>query len=132
MADSEPNGLATMLGDLVRANVQRHPRRMLLLRKSCIGIRASDIGLSATLDLEPGRVTISNGLAKDRIDVKVRSDGATLIELTAVPLVLGLPNLFRAGGRTVVRKLSSGALKVKGLGRHPFALMRLMKLLSAH
>lgn len=132
MADDEPNGLATMLADLLRSNVQRHPHRTRLLRHACIGIRASDIGLSATLDLEPGRVTVTNGLAKDRLDVKVRSDGATLIELTTVPLVMGIPNILRSEGRSVVRKLSAGTLKVKGLGRHPLALMRLMRLLSAH
>lgn len=132
MADSEPNGLATMLADLLRANIQRHPRRMMLFRHACVGIRASDIGLSATLDIEPGRVTVSNGLAKERLDVKVRSDGATLIELTTVPLIAGVPNVFRSEGRSVVRKLSAGTLKVAGLSRHPFVLMRLMKLLSAH
>ena len=132
MADQEPNGLATMLADLLRSNVQRHPSRTMLLRSACIGVRASDIGLSATLDLEPGRVTVSNGLAKDRLDVKVRSDGATLIELTTVPLIAGMPNVFGSAGRSVVRKLSAGTLKVTGLGRHPFVLMRLIKLLSAH
>jgi len=132
MADAEPNGLATMLGDLLRSNVQRHPHRTMLLRPACIGVRASDIGLSATLDLGPGRVTVSNGLAKARLDVKVRSDGATLVELTTVPLLVGLPNVFRSEGRSVVRKLSAGTLKVTGLGRHPFVLMRLMKLLSVN
>ena len=132
MAVPEPNGLATMLADLLRANVLRHPHRTLLLRPASIGIRASDIGLSATIDLAPGKVKVSNGLAKGRLDVKVRSDGATLIELTTVPLFMGLPNLFRSEGRAVAHKLSSGALKVDGLGRHPFVLMRLMKLLSAH
>jgi len=131
-ADDEPNGLAGMLGDLIRANLERHPGRASLLRASSVGIRASDIGLSVTLDLEPGRVTISNGLAKGRRDLTVRSDAATLIGLTAIPLRFGLPDLSSTRGREVVRALLEKRLKIDGMLSHPVALTRLTWLLSAN
>jgi hypothetical protein len=130
-ADEEPNGLATMLGGLIEANLQAHPERERLLKPSVVVLTAPDAEVSVTLRTSPGRVDVSNGV-KGRPDLMVRADSDTLIELSSVPLRFGLPDNMTKEGRAVTGKLVKGKIKVKGMARAPAKLARLNKLLSVN
>lgn len=127
--DQEPNGIASMIGGLIQANLQSHPERSKLLKSAVVGIVAEDAHVSLTLRISPGKVTVSNGLAP-HVDVMVRSDSETLTELSSAPLRLGFPDAFTRAGRAVTGKLFSGALTVRGLVLHAGAVSRLNRLLS--
>lgn len=128
--DSEPNGLAAMVGGMIEANLERDPERQRLLRRASIGLRAPDADVSVTLLLERGRVRVANGPVERRPDIRIRADSSALIELTSVPLRFGLPDVLTREGRSVVRKLLAGEVRVAGLLRHPRKLARLNMLLS--
>jgi hypothetical protein len=131
-ADPEPNGLATMLGGLIEANLAAHPDRGRLLARSpaTFSISAPDVGVAASIRLASGGVVIRNGVVgKPQIRIEARSDN--LLGLSAVPLKFGLPDVTTKEGREVNRKLFKGELKVRGLLLHPAKLGRLNKLLSA-
>ncbi|MBI4259738.1 MAG: hypothetical protein HY658_04140 [Actinobacteria bacterium] len=130
--DEDPNGLAEMLGGLIEANLSQHPERERLLRPATIGILAPDAEVGVTIRLAPGRVTMSNGLAGPPPHLLVRAPSETLIELSAVPLKLGLPDLLTSDGRAVNRKLLKGEIKVRGMYRHLGKLARFNKLLSVN
>jgi hypothetical protein len=130
-ADEEPNGLATMLGGLIEANLQAHPDRERFLKPSVVVVTAPDAEVSVTLRTSPGRVDVSNGV-KGRPDLVVRADSDTLIELSSVPLRFGLPDTMTKEGRAVTGKLMKGEIKVKGMVRAPGKLARLNKLLSVN
>jgi hypothetical protein len=128
--DPEPNGLATMLGGLIEANVTAHPERARLLSKrATYGIVAPDIDVAVSIRLSRGTVTVRNGIV-GRPDVVVRANSEDLIGLSAVPLKFGLPDMSTKEGRDVNRKLLKGQLKVKGLLLHPGKLARLNKLMA--
>jgi len=127
--DEEPNGLATMLGGLIEANLEQHPEREALLKPAVIGITAPDAGVSLTLQIAPGRVGVANGL-QGRPHLLVTADSGTLIELSSVPLRLGLPDSMTKDGRAVNAKLFKGEIKVKGMIRNLGKLARLNRLLS--
>ncbi len=127
--DEEPNGIASMIGGLIEANLQNHPERSSLLKPAVVGIVAEDAHVALTLRMSPGKVTVANGLAP-RTDVVVRADSATLTELSSTPLRLGFPDAFSRGGRAVTGKLFKGSLQVQGLIRHAGAVSRLNRLLS--
>ena len=128
--ETEPNGLATMLGGLLEANLRAHPERAALLStRSTYSITAPDAGVTVTIALAPGAVSIRNGLAGTP-DLRIGTDSDNLIGLSAVPLRFGLPDAMTKPGRDVNRKLFKGELKVKGLLTHPGKLARLNKLLS--
>ena len=128
-ADEEPNGLATMLGGLIEANLRDHPDRERLLRPAVIAVTAPDAGVSVTLRMSPGTVEVSNGV-RGRPNLSVRADSDTLIELSAVPLRFGMPDAMTKEGREVTGKLMKGQIKVKGMVLAPGKLARLNKLLS--
>ena len=127
--DQEPNGIAAMIGGLIQANLAAHPRREKLLKPALIGIVAEDAHVSLTLRIEPGRVTVSNGLAPS-VDVLVRSDSETLTELSSTPLRMGFPDAFSRAGRAVTGKLFKGSLTVRGLITRAGTVSRLNRLLS--
>ncbi|MBI2237944.1 MAG: hypothetical protein HYU54_05380 [Actinobacteria bacterium] len=130
LLDPEPNGLAEMVAGLIEANLRRHPARRSLLEPAVIALTAPDAGVSVTIGLAPGRVTVSNGEAAGRADLQVRADSTTLLDLAASPLRFGLPDVLTADGRRVVGKLLAGRVRIAGMIRHPGKLARLNKLLS--
>ncbi|MGH2740752.1 MAG: hypothetical protein ACRDH6_09770 [Actinomycetota bacterium] len=128
--DEEPNGIASMIGGLLEANLQAHPeRRSLLAPPTTIGIVATDAGAATTIHLAPGRVTVANGLV-GRPTVRVSTDSSTLTELSSVPLRFGLPDAFTPEGRETVQKLLRRTLQVKGMLMHVGTVSRLNRLLS--
>jgi hypothetical protein len=129
--DAEPNGLATMLGGLIEANLEAHPDRAALLKPAVIGITAPDAEVSVTITMAPGRVAMANGI-QGRPNLFVQADSDVLIELSSVPLRFGLPDNMTKGGREVTGKLFKGTIKVRGMYRHVGKLSRLNKLLSVN
>ena len=127
--DQEPNGIASMLGGLIQANLQNHPDRAALLKPAIVGIVAEDAHVALTLGISPDRVTVRNGLAP-HVDVLVRADAATLTELSSTPLRLGFPDAFSKAGRAITGKLFSGTMRVQGLILHAATVSRLNRLLS--
>ena len=127
--DQEPNGIATMIGGLIQANLVNHPDRSALLKPAVVGIVAEDAHVALTLGISPTRVTVRNGLAP-HVDVLVRSDSETLTEMSSTPLRLGFPDAFSKAGRAVTKKLFSGTLSVRGLILHVGTVSRLNRLLS--
>ena len=128
--DAEPNGLATMLGGLIEANLNAHPDRVALLRKRAVyAIVAPDVDVAVSIRLYRGTVTVRNGVI-GRPDVLIRATSGDLIGLSSVPLKFGLPDLMTKEGRDVNRKVMKGHLKVKGMLAHPGKLARLNKLMS--
>ena len=128
--DEEPNGLATMLGGLIEANLQQHPERAALASKpATFAITAPDADVSVTIHLAPEGVQVANG-TRGRPDVSVRADSDTLVALSAVPLRFGLPDATTPDGLDVLGKLLKGELKVKGMLLRSGKLGRLNKLLS--
>lgn len=127
--DTEPNGLASMVGGLIGANLERDPDRAGGLRPTNVSIHAKDAEVAITLRLEPGFVRVSNGIVPPT-HLRIRADSEMLLGLSAVPLRLGLPDVLTAEGRSVVRKLLSRELRVEGLLRHPRRLAMLTSLLA--
>lgn len=129
-ADAEPNGLADLVGRLIASNLERDPERHRLLRPSVVELSASDADIQATIHLAPAAVTVANGHASTRPHLRVRADAYDLIELAAAPLRLGVPDVFDARGRAVLRQIVVRHVRVSGILAHPVRLTRFTRLLS--
>jgi len=125
----EPSGLASMLAELVRANLAEDPSRAELLRDSVATLEVADAGVVTTLRLSPGRAVVADGPAA-RAHLRVRTSGEGLLALAAAPLRFGFPDPFTAEGRAVLRDVVRGRLRIGGLLSHPVRAARLTKLLS--
>ncbi len=130
LADQQPNGLATMIAGLIEANLEHHPDRAELLHPAVVDLEAVDAGVTVSIRIEPGSVTVANGPSDPRADLRVRADSLALVELAATPLRLGVPDALHREGRAVMRKIASGQIRVDGMLRSPGVLTRLTRLLS--
>jgi hypothetical protein len=130
--DSEPNGLAAMIGGLIQGNLDAHPERMALLSSpATYAIVAPDVDVAVSIRLKDGSVTVRNGVV-GRPDIVITADSDALLGLSSVPLRFGLPDATTNEGREVTAKLLKGELKVKGMLIHPLKLARLNRLLSVN
>lgn len=130
LADEEPNGLATMIGGLIEANLAHHPERVELLRPAVVDLEAVDADVAVSIRIDPTVVRIANGLSNPRADLHLRADSMSLVELAATPLRRGLPDALHREGRAVLLKIASGRIQIVGMLRHPEVLTRLARLLS--
>ena len=129
-ADADPNGLADLVGRLIQANLEVDPARGRLLRDTVVELSASDAEVQATIWLAADGVTVSNGAANPRSHLRIVADAYDLVELAGAPLLLGLPSVFQADGRSVLRRIAIGHVRVSGMFRHPIRLSRFTRLLS--
>jgi len=128
-SDAEPNGLADLVGRLLEANLAR-PERRRLLGPSVVELVATDADVIVTVRLDLDGVEVRNGGAGLAAHVSVEGRGQDLIDLAVVPLRLGLPDLLRASGRSVVGRILGRRVRVSGMFRHPVRMSRFLRVLS--
>jgi hypothetical protein len=129
-ANLEPNGLANLVGRLLEANLEVHPARRRLLRPCVVELDATDADVSVTVRIERDRAQVANGGAGLGAHVTVEAHALDLLDLAGAPLRLGLPDVLRASGRSVVRRIVSRDVRVSGMFRHPVRMSRFLRLLS--
>jgi hypothetical protein len=130
LEDDEPNGLAGMLAALIEANLEAHPERVDLLRHGVFDLTAPDAGVSATIETDRGQARVRNGVDADGSHVSVVAPSSELLMLASVPLRAGFPDALSRDGRSVLRHVLSGRIRIRGLLAHPTRLSRLARLLS--
>jgi hypothetical protein len=126
----EPNGLASMLDELVRANLERDPARRRLLRRGVVELVAPDAGVSAVVDISSSPPRVGSGPPERSADVVVHASSADLLALAAAPVRFGYPDPLRTSGRAVLASILRGRIRIEGLLRHPVLVSRLARLLS--
>jgi hypothetical protein len=126
---SEPSGLAAMLAELIEQNLARSPGRRRLLRPTVAVLDARDAEVVVHLRIDESEVRVGDGDVPDA-QLRVATTSERLLELTTVPLRLGLPDALDPAGRAVLWALVTRRLRIRGLLRHPIRLARLTSLLS--
>jgi hypothetical protein len=129
-ADAEPNGLADLVGRLIETNLEVEPDRRALVRDTVVLLTASDAAIEATVALSGAGVEVSNGRAVSRPHLVIAADAYDLIELASAPLRFGFPDVVHPQGRSVIRRIATGHVRVSGMLRHPIRLSRFTRLLS--
>jgi len=139
---AEDNGLAMMLRDLVRQNLEAKPHKtgdFEALRGS-VAIVADDADVALTMRFERGgKLTIFDGIVGIP-DVTIRGPSEAVLALSNMPLAtrLGLPipdprdREAVKTVRSVMGAMRDGRLHVYGMAFHLPMMMRLTKVMSIH
>jgi hypothetical protein len=126
----EVDGLATIVADLIRDNLEDGSRRALLGGPNwLVLITVVDADSNFAIEVGGGRAVIS-APGHRTADLSINTDGDTLIAIPETPLWAGLPDIRTAGGRALLVKLRQHDLRISGLARHPLLLPKLLRLLS--
>lgn len=125
------DALAIMLADILERNLEANPQRAkdfsaLNIR---VGLDVLGADVQLTLAFQGGKLTFHSGITNSP-GLIISADMDTLMELTNLPIRLGLPNPLNETGAAVIKKLLKRELKVKGLLAHPLALLRVIKVIS--
>jgi hypothetical protein len=131
LVDRDPAGLAEMLAALLESNLARDPGRAHLVAPGVVALEAVDAEVSVTVRTAPGVIEIAYGASASGVDIGIRASSGDLLEITAAPLRLGVPDPLRAEGRSVLRRVATGRVRISGMLRHPVRLSRFARLLSA-
>ncbi len=126
----DPEGLASMLGELIAQNLLRDPSRHRLLRPATVVVRAADAGVAVTIRMRPGEVLISR-VTDPHAQVSIAASGSDLLSMAGAPLRFGLPDALRGEGRAVLFAIATGRVRVRGLMRRLVVVRRFTMLLSA-
>lgn len=128
---TEEVGLAVMVADLIRQNIEAKPNKRKYLNRlnRKVSINASDAGVSITLKFNKGKLTIS-GIEEKDAHVKIITDSQTILDLSAIKIIMGIPWFFDSQGLKVMKKLLTGELKINGMIAHFLTILNLMKLFS--
>ena len=126
-------GLAEMLFNLLGQNLEQKPQKVASFRalNSNVAIVARDIDITVTLAFRGGELKICDGLV-GKADLKIIANHDAILDLSLINIFMGLPNYFDRIGRTILRKVLLGELKIEGLLRHPLQLIHLTKIFSVN
>ena len=137
---ADENGLAVMLCELVRQNLETNPRKVpdFEALSGVVAIVAEDAEVSLTLCFDRGDLRVYSGVLGVP-DVVIYGTSDTIMALSNMPLTKsGLP-IPRRGDkegqelvRSVIRALRNRSFRIRGMFRHLPLLMRLTKVMSVN
>ena len=124
-------GLPVMLADLIRQNIQKRPDKIKPFEslEAKVLIEIPDIQTSAGLEFQRGRLILSKDIF-GKPDLHILTDSTTLLDLSLLKIILGLPYFFDKNGFKVLKKILSGEIVIKGLFKNFPALINLTKVIS--
>lgn len=132
--DAEENGLALILGDLIRQNIESNPALAGDLRRVnrifAVTARDEDSSVQAFLKFEGNRLTIS-GAGREKSDVEITGSYEAILSLSKTALIFGLPNPANVNTAAVLKKIAFGEIRICGL-IHLAPILRLLRLIAVN
>jgi len=130
---AEGVGLAVMIADLIRQNLERSPRKDADFRKlsASVSMEVPDAEVTITLEFSRGALLVHDG-QRDGAHLRIRADSTTLLALPLVRISAGLPNLFSPESSALRSGLLTGGVRIGGMLRHPLRLVRFTRLMSVN
>jgi len=131
--DAQENAMANMVAELLQANLyaSRYKRFIFSLMKGVVMLEAVDAEVRATLFFDKGRCEVYDGM-HETPDLRIFTDSESILELSLIRVVGGLPFYFDAAGRGVGKKLVTGDVCIGGMLVHPLLLTQLTIVLSVN
>jgi len=131
--DAAENGLASMIADLMRDNLADSPYKTKVFSKmkGIVTLEATDAEVRTTLSFDRGRCVINDGVPR-MPDLWVVTDSESILELSLIRIVGGLPYYFDETGLALVHKLLGRQVHIDGAARHPILLTQLTIALSVN
>jgi hypothetical protein len=140
-AGADANGLAVMLTDLLRQNLESKPQKQrdMDAMTGRIALLAEDAEVALTLRFDHGKLVVYDGVVGVP-DVIVRASSDIVFALSNVPLTrrwgLPIPKLGDREGRGIMREvfaaMRKGTMKVDGAAAHAGLMFRLTRVMSVN
>ena len=129
---AQDNGLALMIAELIRQNIEDRPEKARLLDRmhGRVAVVADDALVALTLHFEAGRLVVLDGISGIP-DMTIRADSEQVVAMSQVEFTrVGLPDPRGAHLREVVAASRAGTIRVHGALRHARLALWLTRLMS--
>ena len=128
---AERVGLAGMLADLIRQNVEQNPgkRTDFDRLRTIVYIHVRDADVAATLVFDGGSLVVHGG-AYGEPDISISGDAESVLALCMVKIVRGMPHPLHRHNRALVRRLLKREISIQGMSRRPAQLLRFTRLMT--
>jgi hypothetical protein len=128
---AEENGMAAMLGDMIKTNIENNPSKLKDFNKlkGTVWISAVDADVQMTMVFNKGSLTIHDGKV-GKPALQIATDSGTLLDLANLSIKFGMPYYFDETGLMVIKKLMKRELKIKGMFAHTMVLTHMTKIMS--
>lgn len=115
----ELNGVGRLLARVVDEKLAEPEKKRIFERLDFVlGVHVVDVGQSASVAFRGGEATVSRG-REGKPDLAVECDNATFVQFTLVRTGWrGLPNVLDENGRSLLGKIATGQLRIRGMFRH--------------
>jgi hypothetical protein len=130
---TEEVGLAAMLSDLIRQNLEQNPSKWADFNKlaTVVSIEVIDAEVTVTLTFARGALDIHTG-ALDSASIRISTTAELVLALCMVKISHGIPNFFERHGGKLLGSLLKGEVRIAGIARHPIQLVRFTRLMSVN
>ncbi|MBI5585416.1 MAG: hypothetical protein HY892_16520 [Deltaproteobacteria bacterium] len=130
---AEEIGLALMLRDLLTQNFEQHPEKIRDFRqlRLQVGLMVADAEVAVTLEFNRGTLKIHPGILTG-CQLQITSEADLVLALSNVRVKWGLPYYFDGPGKEVLEAIKSRRIRIKGMVRNFYGLIRLSRILSVH
>jgi hypothetical protein len=134
----ELNGVARLLARVVEEKLEEPEKKAIFDGLDfTLSVHVVDVGQSASVTFGQGEATVTRGRPacdpgkSRRPDLAVECDNATFVQFTMFRTGRrGIPNVLDENGRSVLRKVLTGRLRIRGLVRHPGALYGFLRFVA--
>jgi hypothetical protein len=115
----ELNGVARLLARVVDEKLEEPEKKRVFDRLDFVlSVHVTDVGQSASVAFRKGEATVTKG-RKGKADLAVECDNATFVQFTMFRLGWrGMPNVVDDNARSVLGKVLTRRLVIRGLVRH--------------
>ena len=130
---AEDVGIATMLADLIRQNLEQNPRKWNDFRKLATGvfIDVLDAEVSVTLAFSAGALIVHAGLYGEPL-IRITTSADVLLGLCMLRVVNGIPRLFHRHSRALIGNMLRGEVRISGIVRNPLQMIHFARLMSVN
>lgn len=120
-----------ILADVLKTNLEQKPHKLKTFKnlRAVVGIDVTDVGKKVYLIFSGEKVTIEKDMIK-KPQVFITAESEKIMGLNFINIKWGLPYYFDEAGKTVIKQLLSGQIKIKGMLLHPIILTRVTKVMS--
>lgn len=128
---AERVGLAGMLADLIRQNVEQNPGKRADFERlrSIVQIHVRDADVAATLVFDGGSLIVHGGTWGEA-DIRITGDVDSVLALCMVKIVRGVPHPLHHHNRALIRRILRGEIRIDGFPRRPAQLLRFTRLMT--
>ena len=120
-----------ILADVLKTNLEQKPHKLKTFNNlsAIVGIDVTDVGKKVYLVFSGGKVTLEQDII-EKPQVFITAESEKIMGLNFINIKWGLPYYFDEAGKTIIKQLLSGEIKIKGLLFHPIILTRVTKVMS--